>query len=309
MRFNKFFLGVLFFNATAHSTVNLYMEGHNYGFFAELFLVVKNLIHYHEDDITSAHINWSSKFLYKDHPTENGWNLYFHPIKLKNYEKNPSKSIEVQETNIHEVHSFSCTNVWIYYEKYLPYRIYIHNIINTYITIKEHILKTVDDFFETYLKNKLLIGVHIRYSRLHDAELPEKKFIPLNSYINEIQNLINLNPNKPIAIYIASDCHSVIKILEKHFNDKIFYINTFRVEDEKKDPPTEHPGYIGGLGALIDCLLLAKCHYLIHTSSNLASCVCLFNPFIKSIFLPKNVINQSCYAKNRHASKNPFLHP
>jgi hypothetical protein len=68
------------------------------------------------------------------------------------------------------------------------------------------------------------------------------------------------------------------------------YINAWRKEgnyDPVFDSPNFKVGYVGGVGALLDCLLLAKCDYFIHIISNLANFVSFYNPYIKSIFLPK----------------------
>ena len=174
------------------------------------------------------------------------------------------------------------------------------------------------------MKGRTCIGVHVRYSTGHVAESP-KGHPSLQEYCNEVDHLLQIHRNDPIAIFVASDSHVAINFFKARYGNKLLYLDTYRasgVEDPGQiygmDQYCIHhmdewhrvkPGYKGGLGALMDCLLLSKCDYFIHITSNVASFVCFFNPYIKSIYLPHGVPFEHCRYRNNPTIRNKYLNP
>ncbi len=120
-------------------------------------------------------------------------------------------------------------------------------------------------------------------------------------------------------IYLATDSHEVIKNFTKTYGKKLIYLDTYRAEgklDHNQAALTDNEhyhehkaGYRGGLGALMDCLLLSKCDYFIHITSNLAKTVTFFNPHIRSIFLPQDAPYVPCREYGNTNIRNPFINP
>jgi hypothetical protein len=103
----------------------------------------------------------------------------------------------------------------------------------------------------------------------------------------------------------------VVAQFKKHFHPSIFCTTDAFRASYREDPHLiyehqkyykEHPdafqkdkpGYFGGLTALVDCLLLSKCAVMIHSLSNVSDFVTVFNPNIRSFFLPKNIPRSQC---------------
>lgn len=295
------------------------------GFFCEFNKVLKALIHFEDQGLYTAQVNWNDPFFpYKDNPNDNGWNSYFEPIKT-NYPLKENESITKQGAcgGLHEIHDQLCVCHWVAYKQYFPYRNYVHQKINQYIEIKSHILDELNELYETNMKDHFLIGIHVRFARAHAHEVPGGP-PSLNQYMAEADKLIKQHPSEKIKIFIASDSHYVVNQFKKKYGTKLFYIDAYRA-NHSEDPGliyenqqhwvshpqqfhNKKPGYNGGKTTLLDCLLLSKCDYLIHTASNLSAAVVFFNPHIKSIYLPKTNF-RPCRYKGSTTIKNPYINP
>ncbi len=267
-------------------------------------------------------IDWSQEFFpYKTDPQENGWNLYFAPINLNQKRQIPDiaspeeKIIEVCGSPYHEIHDFLCIDQWINYERYLPYRLKVHELIKNHLKIHEPITTQVKEIFNEKMAGAYCIGVHVRYGSDHGSEAP-KGTPSLEDYIAEVKNLIPSHPSVPVRVYLATDSHFVVKAFEQAFSpETLITINTCRTAyrdvphliyghgDYWLAHPAEFhkkkPGYVGGVGVLMDALLLAHCHVLVHSTSNVASFITFYNPYIQSVYLPKNSLTWPC----RHEKK------
>ncbi|HRN78496.1 MAG TPA: nodulation protein NodZ [Candidatus Dependentiae bacterium] len=295
------------------------------GFFAEFGKVISSLIHYELDGIRSMYVDWTDQFFpFKDKPYENGWDLYFEPVIIEE-SIDPSEPVyEVGNCSVHELHDQLCVAQWIRYDDYLPYRLFVHEKINQHIHIKKHISDEVDSFYKKYMQDNVCIGVHVRYAKAHVNETPNGH-PSLDTYCKEVNDLLKRHSADKVKIFLASDSHVVINHFKRLYKEKLIYIDTYRAT-AKEDPGLiyensnywithpDHwhkakPGYQGGLGALMDCLLLAKCDYLIHITSNVSTYVCFFNPYIKSIYLPRKVPFKHCRYRGDKSIRNKFLNP
>lgn len=315
------------FSDAPYRSVDLKVTTHlGAGFFAEFLKVVNTLIHHEPEGLASVHVDWTYEFFpYKDGPHENGWNLYFEPITIENKGNDTSPPHSAGSSGTHEIHDQICSSHWISYDQFLPYRTFVHEKLTKYIHIKKEIKDRVDTFYDAQMQHNLCIGVHVRFANGHSHEVPGGRHPTLAEYFHEVDTIMQANRTQNTKIFIASDSHYVVNQFKQRYGKKILYIEAFRAE-KSDDPhliygnadyflahPTEwhrrKPGFNGGLTALLDCLLLARCNYLIHTSSNVSSTVVFFNPTIKSVYLPRNAPYISCRHKNDPGVKNPFLNP
>lgn len=298
------------------------------GFFAELHKVMQCLIYY-EKDLSQVHVDWSDEFFpYKDGAHENGWNLFFEPIQLsqKRFQSEDTKKIiENSTANHHELHDQCCTAPWIAYDQYLPYRKFVHEKLTRYIRLKPEIQAQWDEFYTANMKGYTCIGVHARIARQHAWLVPGKRLPQVADYCKEIDRLIRQHRGEPVKLFVASDSHQAIQQFKERYKEKIVCIEAFR-SDKDQDPCIMYTSgeylkknkdvwhekkhqYFGGLTTLLDCLLLSKCDYMIHTTSNLAFFAAYYNPEVKSIYLPKGVPLKQCAMKDNPRIVNPLLNP
>ena len=315
------------FESIKTQPINLTIKTHlGAGFFAEFSKVMSGLIHFEEEGLQNVYVDWTDEFFpYKDEPHGNGWNLYFEPIMVDNNQKNSTEKNEVYGGGFHEIHDQICSSPWLSYDAFLPYRTFVNQKINQYIQVKKNITHKVDDFYDKHMHNSICIGVHVRYANAHSAEVPGGRHPSIEEYFAEIDAIKNAHPHRNITIYVATDSHYVINRFRQNYGAQAVYIDAYRANNTE-DPgliyenadywlshPAEwhqkKPGYIGGLTTLLDCLLLARCNYLIHTTSNLSNFVSFFNPHIKSVYLPRSAPYIACRHKNDSSVRNKFLNP
>lgn len=306
----------------SYAGIELVVSSHfGAGFFCELGRIVTSIISNADMGIVKVSPDWTHEFFpYKDKPHENGWDLFFESIT---HNGNIDSVIRIQEVNSHNLHDQTCTAPWVLYNQYFPYFNYVHNIIADHFRVKKHILDQVESYYNKNLKHSPCIGVHVRFARIHDREIPGRAAPTLEHYFAEIDHLTKIT-SKQAKIYLATDSHFVIDQFKKRYGKNVLYIDAFRASYRQdphlicenpvywlNNPKAWHekkPGYKGGLTALLDCLILSKCDYLIHTTSNLSSFVCFFNPHIKSIYLPKG-LKACCSIGTNSTVKNPYLNP
>ncbi len=298
------------------------------GFFAELHKVVQTIIHYEERGFAAIDVDWRDEFFpYKDDPHENGWDVFFEPIELKPLAATaqPEKITIASTADFHEMHDQVCTAPWIAYKQYLPYRAFILEKLNQYAKIKKSITQLSDNFYLEYMQHKKCIGVHARIARAHAWLVPGRRLPSLEDYYREVDKLLEKYSGQDIMIFVASDSHQAIGKFKLRYGEKVKYIEAHR-SPEEQDPCTmytkgkfmmehkdiwhkEKHGYFGGLTTFLDCLLLSRCDYIIHTTSNLAFFATYYNPEIQSIYLPKGVPFKHCRFKDDPAIHNKLLNP
>lgn len=308
--------------------INLTVKMHEgAGFFAELHKIILALIHYEERGFARVYVDWTDEFFpYKDSADENGWDLFFEPIPTHPLSKNTLVDKITINTGItHELHDQVCTAPWVAYKKYLPYRQFVHEKMNKYIKIKPHILEKRNAFYEENMQDRVCIGVHARIARAHAWLMPGKRLPTLDEYYAEVDALLEKHSGQEVIIFVASDSHDGIDAFKKRYGSQLIYIDAYRAhgdkdpcimytmgEDMRKNPDIWHQRkhkYSGGESTLLDCLLLAKCDYFIHTTSNLAFFSCYYNPDIDAIYLPKAVPFKQCRYKDDPEVMNKLLNP
>jgi len=297
------------------------------GFFAEMHKLMLALIHYEERGFARVYVDWTDEFFpYKDDAHENGWDLFFEPIPADPISKNtPVDEITINSGITHELHDQVCTAPWVAYKKYLPYRQFVHEKMNKYIKIKPHILLKRDQFYEQHMQDKICIGVHARIARAHAWLMPGKKLPTLDEYFAEVDALLEKHADQEVIIFVASDSHDAVDEFRKRYKETAIYIDAHRANADRdpcimytmgeymrNNPEVWHKQkhkYSGGESTMLDCLLLAKCDYFIHTTSNLAFFSCYYNPDIEAIYLPKAVPFKQCRYKDDPQVMNKALNP
>lgn len=298
------------------------------GLFAELHKVLQSIIHY-EDQLVNVHVDWSDEFFpYKDSPDENGWDLFYKPIEAPQ-KRDFSRFVEkimIDSTSVHhELHDQSCTAPWITYDQYLPYRQFVLEKLQKYIHLKDHVTYKLEEFYRSRMRNHICIGVHARIAKAHAYLVPGRHLPSLNDYYQEIDKLLAKHTDDSVIIFVASDSHQAVGQFKERYGDRVVYIDAYRspvdqdpcilytngqyYKSHKDDWHKKKHRSFGGLSTILDCMLLSKCDYLIHTTSNLAFFATYYHPTIKSIYLPKGVPLKRCTCLNNPTIKNQFLNP
>lgn len=307
------------FNDPLELTVTTHLGA---GFFCEFLKVIDNILHFEDEHLVKVEVDWTHEFFpYKNLPRENGWDLYFDPIETGSYDQSVSLRKIRCDSGYHELHDQLCRDTWVLYDKYLPYRLAANEKIKKYIKIKSHILKKAEDFYAAHMAGCICIGVHVRFASAHNHEVPGGRAPSINDYMAEVNALLKKHAGSAVKIFLATDSHVVVnRFRDAYAASMLTYIDAYRAPGSQ-DPGLvyentnywlSHPGefhqkkagYFGGESTLLDGLLLSKCDYLIHTTSNVSTFVSFMNPYINSIYLPKNIGPKPCHARSELVGAN-----
>ena len=155
----------------------------------------------------------------------------------------------------------------------------LHNLWNTYFCIPYRIVKYLDMFGD--LSHSL--GLHYRGT---DKNLDFKQTNPVHytDFLTLVKDFIN-NHSDIDTIFIASDESAIKQAINKKYQDK-------RIIDTGKTgyfrSHERASAYPKGDHALLDCLLLSKCKYLIKNQSALSGFAKVFNPKLEAYRIAAN---------------------
>jgi hypothetical protein len=165
-------------------------------------------------------------------------------------------------------------------------------IIYSFIRPRAYLLQKADDFFARHMARHHLIGVHARgtdATSKQELRTFRQGSLVLSRYVAEIGRLLEVQPRA--KIFVASDDQSSLDYLVKAFGHSVIAYESVRHHggEAAGQGPTGWimPAYIArdrdvaarnGEDAVIEYLLLSRCHYLVHNGSSLARTVLLNAP-------------------------------
>jgi len=204
--------------------------------------------------------------LYQQQGIDNVWEYYFEQLNSIEHDDitnvvNLASSPESEYRDIYMEPSAYITRTAEYYD-----------IINKHVKLLPHVSEKIEDFYNTYFKDKKILGIHCR-----GTDHPDKK--DMAYYINEISKYINDYD----YIFIASDEQYRVDCIKQAFGNKVieYNVTTRSASDAPLHYHTEFQcsKYYIGEDVIIEAFLLAKTNYLLCcTGSNVNFFVRALNP-------------------------------
>jgi hypothetical protein len=158
-----------------------------------------------------------------------------------------------------------------------------NRLIGKYLGIKEFVAEEVDAFCRTRFQDKQVLGVHYRST----DKVGEAPAVPYEMVQRNIEHYIDKFPETG-AVFISTDNDQFREYINETFTKRplIFREDYFRSDN---DASIHHNRLLDKFevnkDALINCLLLSRCHALMKTSSFLSDLSKLFNPRMPVILL------------------------
>jgi hypothetical protein len=149
-------------------------------------------------------------------------------------------------------------------------------LFDKYLGIREDIVREVDVFCEQWFKGKRILGVHYRGT----DKAGEAPVIDKERLLESIREVVEEN-NGINAIFLSSDDEQIIRFLEDAALGLplIYRKDKMRSGDGQQfHRKKEISKSIVNRDALVNCLLLSRCHLLLKTASILSDCSVVFNP-------------------------------
>jgi hypothetical protein len=160
-----------------------------------------------------------------------------------------------------------------------------HQLINKYIIVNDWVQNEVDLFCQENFKGGKVIGVHYRGTD-KVGEAPE---IPYEKVIRNIQHVQRTYYNDA-SVFLATDDNKFIAHLQKALPQVPLIMRTdYQRSDNDKPVHTNVTldKFEVNRDALVNCLLLSRCDFLIKSSSFLSDISKLFNPEVPVVMLNK----------------------
>lgn len=243
------------------------------GLFSEFYMVIGFLDFYEKNPNAGIAVEFGKEGLYYERKIgPNYWNYYFKPISFGH-----RKNSHVVHFSRQELSEFTC-----YARFQMPVK-RAAELVKKYIRLKPSLQKEVDRFCKRKFKKDYIIGVHYRGT---DKKIEAPRLSYKHVYKEIVYAIANIKQGKSvkkknhkIKIFLATDEQPFIEYLEKRFPGKIITTNAIRSTDGTPIHLQRHSGqYKSGKGAVLDCVLLSRCHFLLRMDSNLSSASTLFSP-------------------------------
>lgn len=239
------------------------------GLFCMFSAVLGFLNYYEKVPCSGIKVDFEEKGIYYDPERgPNWWEYYFEPINFGQVSK---KEIHIQDAQIAD-----------FGYRFLDQpRKKGYELIQKYIKVKPHIQYKVEDFVQNEFGSSFIIGIHYRGTD-KSTEAPRVPYEKVYEAISEVMNEI---PND-CKIFVATDEQAFLEDICQMYPGMVIFTPSYRSENGKPvhlDKLLNN--YIKGEDAVIDCLLLSRCHFLIRTVSYLSAVSAFFNPDVPVITL------------------------
>jgi large subunit ribosomal protein L36 len=159
-----------------------------------------------------------------------------------------------------------------------------HRIFQRYIRIRPFIQERVEAIRRARMAGRFCVGVHYRHPA-HDCECLRPIPAP-EEFIARLRRL--LPGDRPWAVFLASDYEPAVAAFQEAFGDRLVLQPGIRRSASLAQGHLHHqndtPGVDLGAEVLVDCLLLAHCHVLLHVTSNLATAAGYMNPALRMVY-------------------------
>jgi len=241
------------------------------GMFASATEILGQLVLFEEGEIGSLRVDFGNWGLYYDpQHGENWWDYYFEPIQLG--VENTSGILHPSKKEYRKA----------FLKRIRLTRRQVAAIVERYVRVKPHILKKRDDFAAREFDGFFIIGVHYRGT----DKKTENPLVPYEKVFKEIENRIP--PDLPFRIFIATDEEFFLRSIETRFPGRVFSIPAHRSKGAEGVHFLYKNSYEIGEEALLDCLLLSKCSFLIRTPSHLGLWSTYFSPDLPVVLLEES---------------------
>jgi hypothetical protein len=160
-----------------------------------------------------------------------------------------------------------------------------HQLINKYLIINDWVQQEVNAFYQDNFKGRKVIGIHYRGTD-KVGEAPE---IPYEKVINNIKHVQSAY-FQDACVFLSTDDNNFIAYFKTNLPDvQLIMRNDYQRSDDDKPVHlnVELDKFEVNRDALVNCLLLSKCDFLIKSSSFLSDISKLFNPKVPVVMLNK----------------------
>jgi hypothetical protein len=305
-----------------HKILKIRMNHSYAGFFAYVTFVLNQLRYCEERNCFPVVYfgPWSedgTNGYYDEEYGDNTWEYYFEPVGGIGYDeimrrirdpkdKLTMKNIKELSTNdLWKLHAYDPKSIYNYpyghfknirsvdmdawYEQQREKARYY---LSKYVRPKKHILQKVEDFHARHLAGSRVLGVQMRGSDKGTADAaPElMRIVPPSEYFSYIDRFVSESPM--CKIFLATEQAQYVKETVARYGDRVVTRDVIRTDGFGPGTCTfridgKNP-YLKGEEVLVDCLLLARCDFLLRCTSAVGEYAMYFNKDLKCVDLNRS---------------------
>lgn len=215
------------------------------------------------------------KFTYPGSNDDENYFKSFFEINKSSYQSN-----SVEFVTIFSIHDL---NLDKNYDEVLNIRLASY-LINKYLTVKDDVLREVDEFCIKHFKNKRVLGTHFRGT----DKLREATPVSYDKVKRNITFYLDKFPETE-CVFLSSDDENFIKFIDSCcFSCPVVYRNdSYRTVGDVAIHHSNQNKYDINRDAIVNCLILSRCDALMKTASILSAWSKLFSPHIPLVMLNK----------------------
>lgn len=236
------------------------------GLFSEVAAVIGALEHYESwrSIYAGLHVDFKHHGLYHEPAVgDNWWEYYFEPITLGTALGATTRPVPALR---HDAFAYRV-------EQSLS-RAAAAALLRRHVRVRPFLVERVERFCRETLAGEHVLGVHYRGTdKTEDAAA-----VPYDAMCSAIGAGLQAQGPGPTRIFVATDDQAFLDHARLMFPGQVAALPMARSEDGRPMHKAWGGGFAGGADAIVDCLLLSRCHRLIRTPSNLSLCATLFNP-------------------------------
>jgi hypothetical protein len=242
------------------------------GLFSEFRIVLGLLDHYErwKSQYAGLRIDFATRGLYYDAAFgANWWEYYFEPVAIGS-----SEGAIVSEVSSIRHDFFADQAERLSRERGAE-------LIELYIRPKPRVRDKIESYIREHFQDAFVIGVHYRGTDKHR----EAPVVPYSRVRAAVLDVINTEKPTRYKLFLATDEQAFLDYMLAEFPGVVTFRTMFRSVDGKPTHWRDIGNHGKGEDAVIDCLLLSRCQFLIRTASNLSVCSTLFNSTLPQILL------------------------
>jgi len=194
---------------------------------------------------------------------DNWWEYYFEPIDFGSRAGAAGRTVAAAQ---HDAFAYRV-------ERAMP-RATAAALVQRYVRAKPFLLEAVDQFWRERIADEMVIGVHYRGT----DKCEDSAIVPYQAVSAAVRSLRQAEALGEGAIFVATDDQGFLEHARNTFPGRVAALDMQRAKDGRPLHKAPGGGFARGTDAVMDCLLLARCHRLIRTPSNLGLCSTFFNP-------------------------------
>jgi len=168
--------------------------------------------------------------------------------------------------------------VWKNYDKHLRLNM-AKDLFEKYLGFNQEILEEVNAFTNHWFTEKQVLGIHYRGT----DKTVEASEVPYEELLNYIRQILTDNTALNLVFISSDDVQAIHYLINSNLSIPVVFRDDM-IRSKTGEPihlTQNNSKSIINRDAIVNCLILSRCSYLLKTASLLSDCSVIFNPDLR----------------------------